>query len=110
MLRAAAVSAVWSAAAAAAGTCANGASGDVCLNQLSQGGATIAKDQVLLQRRKAVLASVKRHDSSQNVTSSSSSSSSSSCCAGCTGRAFCSPGSGNCYDTKKKHYYKSCTD
>jgi len=31
-----------------------------------------------------------------------------SCCAECGGKPFCSPGSGGCYDTKKKNYYISC--
>jgi hypothetical protein len=30
------------------------------------------------------------------------------CCVACSGRAYCSPESGSCYDTKKKDYYASC--
>ncbi|CAE8595171.1 unnamed protein product [Polarella glacialis] len=30
------------------------------------------------------------------------------CCQGCIGRPFCSDGSKNCYDTKRKDYYRSC--
>lgn len=32
-----------------------------------------------------------------------------SCCDSCSGRAFCSPNSGNCYDAKSKDYYSNCT-
>merc|ERR1711881_617931 len=31
-----------------------------------------------------------------------------SCCSKCSGEPFCSPKSGNCYDTKKNDYYESC--
>jgi len=31
-----------------------------------------------------------------------------SCCTKCGGRAYCSPGSGNCYDSKSKDYYEAC--
>jgi len=31
-----------------------------------------------------------------------------SCCTGCDGMPFCSPDSGNCYSSKRKHYYESC--
>lgn len=30
------------------------------------------------------------------------------CCEKCSGSAFCSPNSGNCYDTQRKSYYASC--
>jgi beta-glucanase (GH16 family) len=30
------------------------------------------------------------------------------CCQKCPGRSFCSPVSGNCYDTRAKDYYYSC--
>eukprot|EP00929_Paragymnodinium_shiwhaense_P067072 TRINITY_DN3374_c0_g1_i1.p1 TRINITY_DN3374_c0_g1~~TRINITY_DN3374_c0_g1_i1.p1 ORF type:complete len:858 (-),score=173.85 TRINITY_DN3374_c0_g1_i1:271-2844(-) len=30
------------------------------------------------------------------------------CCAKCSGSAYCSPNSGNCYDKKRKDYYKQC--
>merc|ERR1712048_98343 len=30
------------------------------------------------------------------------------CCGSCEGRAFCSPQSGSCYDTKAKDYYEKC--
>merc|ERR1711874_364179 len=30
------------------------------------------------------------------------------CCSKCPGKAFCSPVSGSCYDSKAKSYYKSC--
>lgn len=31
-----------------------------------------------------------------------------SCCGACLAKSYCSPKSGNCHDTKKKPYYKSC--
>jgi len=31
------------------------------------------------------------------------------CCGGCDGKMYCSPQSGNCYDTKRKDYYKTCS-
>jgi len=31
-----------------------------------------------------------------------------SCCRACLGKPYCSPKSGNCYDTRKKAYYESC--
>eukprot|EP00929_Paragymnodinium_shiwhaense_P062666 TRINITY_DN3129_c0_g1_i1.p2 TRINITY_DN3129_c0_g1~~TRINITY_DN3129_c0_g1_i1.p2 ORF type:complete len:398 (+),score=94.31 TRINITY_DN3129_c0_g1_i1:76-1269(+) len=52
----------------------------------------LKQDQVLLQVRK-----------SQALDTGSS------CCNSCGGKGFCSPVSGNCYGTKRKDYYKSCS-
>merc|ERR1712232_1160302 len=30
------------------------------------------------------------------------------CCSKCSGKAFCSPRSGNCYDEKRRDYYETC--
>eukprot|EP00929_Paragymnodinium_shiwhaense_P042104 TRINITY_DN2184_c0_g1_i8.p2 TRINITY_DN2184_c0_g1~~TRINITY_DN2184_c0_g1_i8.p2 ORF type:complete len:168 (+),score=21.38 TRINITY_DN2184_c0_g1_i8:76-579(+) len=58
----------------------------------SKAAAAVGSDNVLLQteRRKKILASR------------------ATCCSGCNGKPFCSPNSGNCYDTKRKSYYETC--
>merc|ERR1712176_380270 len=57
-------------------------------------------DQSLLQttsRRFQVM--TKRHEGEETQQA---------CCSACAGKAYCSPGSGRCYDWKKKNYYTSC--
>lgn len=57
-------------------------------------------DQSLLQttsRRFQVMA--KRHEGEETQPA---------CCSACAGKAYCSPGSGRCYDSKKKDYYAKC--
>lgn len=71
----------------------------MCVNPSNE----IAKDQVLLQSRRSVLANIKRHAEESNSTKAGSA----WCCSKCAGQ-FCSPQSGNCYDSKEKDYYESC--
>eukprot|EP00929_Paragymnodinium_shiwhaense_P057836 TRINITY_DN2896_c0_g1_i5.p1 TRINITY_DN2896_c0_g1~~TRINITY_DN2896_c0_g1_i5.p1 ORF type:complete len:426 (+),score=61.34 TRINITY_DN2896_c0_g1_i5:92-1369(+) len=95
--------------AALAVTAFNGAqasAGDDCVAADPQSCLKVPQqDQVLLQ-----LSHADRRAQLHMSGVAQAQSTSSSCCGGCDGKPFCSPHSKNCYSSKRKDYYESCTD